>query len=104
MSSYSSMLRMNFKDATRIDIMLQRFILYTLASLSSANSPKNFIFMHVCELESKPFEHTCRGSCHYQAGFCGAYPNHNIELKCWISKINPNQVSNLYLYEVLTWN
>ena len=104
MSSYSSMLRMNFKDATRIGIMLQRFILYTLASLSSANSPKNFIFMHVCELESKPFEHTCRGSCHYQAGFCGAYPNHNIELKCWISKINPNQVSNLYLYEVLTWN
>ena len=80
MSSYSSMLRMNFKDATRIGIMLQRFILYTLASLSSANSPTNFIFMHVCELETKPFEHTCRGSYHYQAGFCGAYPNHNIEL------------------------
>ena len=104
MSSYSSMLRMNFKDATPIGVTLQKFILYTLASLCSDNNPTNFIFMHVCELETKPFEHTCRGSYHYQAGFCGAYPNHNIELKCWISKINPNQVSNLYLYEVLTWN
>jgi hypothetical protein len=41
--------------------MQQRYIstLYTLASLSSDNTPTNFIFMHVCEIETKPFEHTC---------------------------------------------
>jgi len=33
---------MNFKDATQIGITLQRFILYTLASLSSDNNPTNF--------------------------------------------------------------
>ena len=71
--------------ATPIGITLQRFILYTLASLSSANPPTNSIFMHVCKLETKPFEHTCRESYHYQVGFYGAYPNHNIVLKCWIS-------------------
>ena len=81
------MLRINFKDATQNGIMLQRFILYTLASLSSANPPTNFIFMHVCKLETKPFEHTCWGRYHYQAGFCNAYPNNNNELKCWISDI-----------------
>jgi hypothetical protein len=87
MSSYSSLLRMNFKDATPIGITLQRFILYTLATLSSANPPTNFIFMHVCKLETKLFEHKCRGCYHYQAKFCDAYPNHNIEHKCWISDI-----------------
>ena len=45
----------------QIGIMLQRFILCTLASLSSVNTPTNFISMHVCKLETKPFEHTCRG-------------------------------------------
>jgi hypothetical protein len=50
-------------------ITLERFILYTLASLSSANPPTNFIFMHLCKLETKPFEHTCRGSYHYQVDF-----------------------------------
>ena len=43
------------KGATPIGITLQRFILYTLASLSSANTPTNFIFMHVCKLETKLF-------------------------------------------------
>jgi len=84
MSSYTLMLRTNFKDATPIGITLQRFILYTLASLSSVNPPTNFIFMHVCKLETKLFEHTWRGSYHYQVGFYGAYPNFNIVLKCWI--------------------
>ena len=33
---------------------LERYIsiLYTLASLSSGNTPINFIFMHVCKLET----------------------------------------------------
>ena len=92
MSSYSSMLKMNFKDTTPVGITLQRFILYTLASLSSANPPTNFIFMHVCKLETKPFEHTCWGCYHYQAGFCDAYPNHNNELKCWISDIKSKPI------------
>ena len=64
-----------------------KVILYTLASLSSGNTPTNFIFMHVCKLETKPFEHSCRESYHYQVGFYGAYPNLDIELKCWISGI-----------------
>ena len=46
----------------QIGITLQRFIIYTLASLSSVNTPTNFIFMHVCKLETKPFEHTCRNT------------------------------------------
>ena len=50
-------------------ITFQRFILYTLASLSSANLPTNFISMHVCKLETQPFEYTCRGSYHYQVDF-----------------------------------
>ena len=66
---------MNFKDATPIGIMLQRFILYTLASLSSVNPPTNFIFMHVCKLETKPFQHTCRGIYHYQVGFLWSLSN-----------------------------
>ena len=52
---------MNFKDATQIGITLQRFILYTLASLSSVNNPTKFIFMYVCEFKTKSLEHTCRG-------------------------------------------
>ena len=70
-----------------IGITLQRFILYILASLSSVNTPKTFISMHVCKLKTKPFEHTYRGSYHYKVGFYGAYPNSNIELKCWIRGI-----------------
>jgi len=45
----------------QIGITLQRFIIYILASLSSVNTPKTFISMHVCKLETKLFEHTCRG-------------------------------------------
>ena len=87
------------KCATPIDITLQRFILYTLASLSSAKTPTNFIFMHVCKLETKPFEHTCRGSYHYQVGFYDTYPNLDIKLKCWISSVgvsSKHQRINLY--------
>jgi hypothetical protein len=76
-------------------IKLQRFILYTLASLSSANPPTNFIFMHMCKLETKPFEHICRNSYHYQVRFYGAYPNPNIELKMldkW-HKVQKNLIS-----------
>ena len=72
------MLRINFKCATSIGITLQKFILYTLASLGSANPPTNFIFMHMCKLETKPFEHICRGSYHYLIRFYDAYQNSNI--------------------------
>ena len=66
---------MNFKDATPIGVTLQKFILYTLASLCSDNNPTNFIFMHVCEFKTKSFEHTCRGSYHYQVGFLWCLSN-----------------------------
>ena len=63
------------RGTTSIGITLQRFILYTLASLSSDNNPTNFIFMHVCEFKTKSLEHTCRGSYHYQVGFLWCLSN-----------------------------
>jgi hypothetical protein len=70
--------------ATSIGITLQRFILYTLASLVVLTLPKFHIYAYVQE-------HICRGSYHYLVGFYGAYPNSNIELKYWIRIIKSKQ-------------
>src|SRR6185437_7345108 len=96
---------MNFKEATQIGITLQRFILYTLASLSSNSNPTNFIFMHVCEFKIKSLEHTCRGSYHYQVGFVWCLSN-LLQVVLMVDKKHKiqNQVSYLHMCEVLAWN
>lgn len=58
-------------------VQMYIYIIYTLESLNTDNTPINFTFMHMCKLETKPFEHTCSGSYLYQVGFYGAYPNLN---------------------------
>jgi hypothetical protein len=55
----------------------------------------------MCKLETKPFEHICRGSYHYLVEFYGAYPDSNIELKCWIRIINPNKL-NFHIFVELS--
>jgi hypothetical protein len=50
-----------------------------LSITSSDNIPK---FSYLC---------ICRGNYHYLVGFYGAYPNSNIELKCWMRIINSKQ-------------
>ena len=95
---------MNFKDATQIGITLQRFILYTLASLSSDNNPTNFIFMHVCEFKTKSLEHTCRGSYHYQVGFLCCLSN-LLQVVLMVDKQHKIQTKlAIYTCEVLAWN
>jgi hypothetical protein len=69
------MLRMDSKWYTRYK--RDNYILCTLASFSIGKPPKNFMFMHVCKFEARPFEHTCRWSYHYQFGFHGLYTNLN---------------------------
>ena len=65
---------MNFKDATQIDITLQRFIIYTLASLSSDNNPTNFIFSMRVSLKPNLLSTHVGGVITTKSDFYGAYP------------------------------
>ena len=61
--------------------------------------------MHVCELETKSFEHICRGSYHYQVGFLWCLSN-LLKVVLMVDKKHKiqNQVSYLHVCEVLAWN
>ena len=65
------------KCATPIGITLQRLILYTLAYLIVLTLPQISYLCMCASLKPNHFEHTCRGSYHYQVGFYGAYLNLN---------------------------
>ena len=65
---------MNFKEATQIGITLQRFILYTLASLSSDNNPTNFFLCMCVSLKPNLLSTHVGGVITIKSDFYGAYP------------------------------
>ena len=86
--------------------MLQKFILYTVASLISVNNPTKFIFMHVCEFKTKSLEHTCRESYHYQVIFlwCLSNLSQAVLIVDKQHKIQTKLAIYTCVCEVLAWN
>jgi hypothetical protein len=69
--------RFDAKDDLKSGIhgtMVNSYLVYHLVVITLTQ----ILYLYKCaKLETKPFEHACRGSYHYLFGFYGAYPNLN---------------------------
>jgi hypothetical protein len=62
-----------------------------LSITSSDNTPKISYLCICASLKPNHLSTYVGGSYHYLVGFYGAYPNSNIELKCWMRIIKSKQ-------------